>query len=40
MQIFAETDRLILRELLPTDEQGMFELDTDPLVLNTWVTDL
>lgn len=32
MQIFAETDRLILRELLPTDEKGMFELDTDPLV--------
>ncbi|MBD1364089.1 GNAT family N-acetyltransferase [Mucilaginibacter sp. ZT4R22] len=30
MQIFAETDRLILREILPTDAQGMFELDSDP----------
>ncbi|HYM19744.1 MAG TPA: GNAT family N-acetyltransferase [Candidatus Kapabacteria bacterium] len=30
MQIFAETDRLILREILPTDDEGMFELDSDP----------
>jgi ribosomal-protein-alanine N-acetyltransferase len=29
MQIFAETKRLILRELLPSDELGMFELDSD-----------
>ncbi|RWY57227.1 GNAT family N-acetyltransferase [Mucilaginibacter gilvus] len=29
MQIFAETERLILRELLPSDEQAMFELDSD-----------
>ena len=30
MKIFAETERLILRELLPTDDRGMFELDSDP----------
>ena len=29
MKIFAETDRLILRELLPEDVKGMFELDSD-----------
>lgn len=29
MQIFVETNRLILREILPTDEVGMFELDAD-----------
>ncbi len=29
MQIFVETDRLILRELLPSDDKGMFELDSD-----------
>ena len=29
MQIFAETPRLILRELLPADDKGMFELDSD-----------
>ena len=32
MQIFAETERLILRELLPSDKEGMFELDSDPEV--------
>jgi [ribosomal protein S5]-alanine N-acetyltransferase len=32
MKIFAETDRLILRELLPTDEDSMFELDSNPEV--------
>ncbi|MCC2545425.1 GNAT family N-acetyltransferase [Hymenobacter sp. BT175] len=32
MQIFAETERLLLRELLPTDAPGMFELDSDPEV--------
>ena len=32
MKIFAETDRLILRELLPTDAEGMFEMDGDPEV--------
>ena len=32
MQIFAETDRLILREIVPSDEQGIFELDSDPEV--------
>jgi ribosomal-protein-alanine N-acetyltransferase len=30
--IYAETPRLILRELLPTDDAGMFELDSDPAV--------
>ena len=32
MKIFAETKRLILREILPTDVDGMFELDSDPEV--------
>jgi len=32
MKIFAETDRLILRELLPTDAAGMFAMDGDPEV--------
>lgn len=32
MEIFAETDRLILREVVSADKQGMFELDSDPLV--------
>jgi ribosomal-protein-alanine N-acetyltransferase len=32
MKIFAETERLILRELIPTDEEGMFALDSDPEV--------
>ena len=27
-----ETERLILRELLPADDEGMFELDSDPEV--------
>ena len=32
MKIFAETERLILREILPTDVNGMYELDSDPEV--------
>jgi [ribosomal protein S5]-alanine N-acetyltransferase len=32
MKIFAETERLILRELLPTDIDGFFELDSNPEV--------
>lgn len=32
MQIFIETERLILRELLPADGDGIFELDSDPNV--------
>ena len=32
MKIFAETERLILRELVPADDAGMFELDSDPEV--------
>ncbi|MBN8703389.1 MAG: GNAT family N-acetyltransferase [Bacteroidetes bacterium] len=30
MKIFVETDRLILREILPSDADGFFELDSDP----------
>lgn len=29
MQFYLETDRLILRDLLPEDEAGMYELDSD-----------
>jgi len=32
MKIFAETERLILREILPDDVEGFFELDSDPEV--------
>lgn len=32
MKIFTETERLILREVLPTDTDGFFELDSDPEV--------
>lgn len=32
MKIYAETERLILRELLPSDDENMFRLDADPLV--------
>ncbi len=32
MKIFVETERLILRELLPIDDVGMFEMDSDPEV--------
>jgi len=32
MRIFFETDRLILREILPTDVDGLFQLDSDPEV--------
>jgi len=32
MKVYAETERLILRELMPADEEGMFELDSDPIV--------
>ena len=32
MKIFAETKRLLLREILPTDIDGMHELDSDPEV--------
>ncbi len=32
MKIFIETERLILRELLSTDDERMFELDSDPEV--------
>jgi len=32
MKIFAETKRLILREIVPEDEQGFWELDSDPEV--------
>ncbi|MEO6820418.1 MAG: GNAT family N-acetyltransferase [Ginsengibacter sp.] len=32
MEGFAETERFILREILPTDVDGLFELDADPEV--------
>lgn len=32
MKTTLETDRLILREFLPTDDAGMFTLDSDPEV--------
>jgi len=32
MKIYLETERLILREILPTDIDGMFELDANPEV--------
>lgn len=32
MKTFIETERLILREILPTDEAALFELDRDPEV--------
>jgi hypothetical protein len=30
VKIYAETERLFLREILLTDIDGMFELDSDP----------
>ena len=30
MQFYIETERLIMRDLLPTDDEGMFRLDSDP----------
>src|SRR5688572_121541 len=30
MKEFVETERLLLREMLPSDYQGIFELDSDP----------
>lgn len=32
MDMYIETERLILREILPTDEAGFFELDSNPEV--------
>jgi RimJ/RimL family protein N-acetyltransferase len=32
MKIFIETDRLMIRALLPEDAEGIFELDSDPEV--------
>ena len=31
-EIFIETERLILREILSTDEKGLFELDSNPKI--------
>jgi len=31
-KIYVETDNIILREMLPEDADGMFELDSDPVV--------
>ena len=30
MKIFTETERFILREIMPSDAEGFFELDSDP----------
>jgi RimJ/RimL family protein N-acetyltransferase len=32
MKIFAEAEKLILREIIPADAGGFFELDSDPEV--------
>ena len=32
MHIYIETERLVIRELLPEDEAGMYEMDSDPEV--------
>jgi ribosomal-protein-alanine N-acetyltransferase len=32
MKFYIETERLILRELLPTDVDGIFELDSNSTV--------
>ena len=32
MKSFIETERLFLREFIPSDDQGMFELDSNPEV--------
>lgn len=32
MKVFAETERLILREIMLSDVEGMFELDSNPIV--------
>lgn len=32
MSLYLETERLLLRELLPSDAEGMFELDSNPEV--------
>jgi RimJ/RimL family protein N-acetyltransferase/GNAT superfamily N-acetyltransferase len=32
IKVFAETERLLLREILPSDVDAMFELDSDPEV--------
>lgn len=36
MEIFAETERLILREIVSTDRNGLFKIDSDPDV-NTYL---
>jgi ribosomal-protein-alanine N-acetyltransferase len=33
MKNVFESERLLFRELLPSDEEGMFELDSDPEVV-------
>ena len=34
MEIYIETERLILREILPTDELGFFELTVTQRYIN------
>jgi [ribosomal protein S5]-alanine N-acetyltransferase len=44
MRFFIETERLIMRDFLPSDAEGLFELDSDPRVLqylgNDPITDI
>ena len=35
VKIFVETERLILRELVPEDAERMFLLDSNPEVIGT-----
>jgi ribosomal-protein-alanine N-acetyltransferase len=39
MKVFAETTNLILRELVTSDDKGMFELDSNPEVLRYLYTE-
>lgn len=32
MKFYIETERLILRDILPTDEEAFFEMDSNPEV--------
>lgn len=32
MKVFAETERFLLREIVPEDEKGLYQLDSDPEV--------
>ncbi|HQK98761.1 MAG TPA: GNAT family N-acetyltransferase, partial [Bacteroidia bacterium] len=40
MKIFVETERLILREVMPEDVDGFFALDSDPEVVKYFKNQL